>query len=373
MLETIREYALERLAASGEAEACAAAHADYFLALAERARAGRCRRRAGRLAGPAGGGARQPAGGARLVERGAAADGGLRLAAALWRFWWMHGHLREGRQRLRAALALPSAALAERARARALIALAWLSSSALDDFAVARAAAEEGAAAFRRLGDEDGGAWALVAWAAAVAREGEDDTLAGRLATDALARFTRQTIGRDAPGHSSTSGWQRCHMTATSAVVHLEESLPLWRAVGDQHGAAQVLMSLGYLAVERGDSVVAQARLTESLEIFRDLGHPMGLSTTLDGFACIAAARGDAEGALRLDGAATALREAIGMRLPPSLCFTRTIERALTRARRVLGGDARRRHGPSDERCRSRARSRRRSRRPRTLRGSPLG
>jgi non-specific serine/threonine protein kinase len=124
---------------------------------------------------------------------------------------------------------------------------------------------------------------------------------------------------------------------AASAGTHLEESLPLWRAVGDQHGAAQVLMSLGYLAVERGDTVVAQARLTESLEIFRALGHPMGLSTTLDGFACIAAARGEAERALRLDGAATALRDATGMRLPPSLCFTRTIERTVTPARQALG------------------------------------
>ena len=103
MLHVIREYALERLEASGEAAALRRAHAAYFLALAERAEP--------ELSGPEQGAwlerlerrARQPAGGAGLGTAGgrggggAATETGLRLVVALWRFWWVRGHLREGR------------------------------------------------------------------------------------------------------------------------------------------------------------------------------------------------------------------------------------------------------------------------------------
>src|SRR5262249_40842975 len=157
----------------------------------------------------------------------------------------------EGRQRLRSALAQPGADLAVRARARALSALAWLA-SALGDFAAARASAEQCVAAFGQLGDRDGAAWALVAWAAALVREGEDNPLARHLATDALARFT-------AANEPAGRAWALLYLGAAemsddpaSAAAHWEESLALWQVVGNRHGAAQVLMALGYLAVERG-------------------------------------------------------------------------------------------------------------------------
>jgi len=231
MLETIREYALERLAVSGEAEAVRRSHADYFLALAERAE-------------PELTGAEEDVWLDRLeaehdnlraaaswFEAHAAAEDGLRLAGAVWRFWWMRGHMREGRQRLKIALAQPSAALAVRARARALSAMAWLASG-LGDFATARASAEQCVAAFGQLGDQDGAAWALVAWAAAVVREGEDNPLARDLASDALARFT-------AANEPAGRAWALLYLGAAelsddtaSAAAHLEESLELWREVG---------------------------------------------------------------------------------------------------------------------------------------------
>ena len=104
MLETIREYALERLAASEERRAIRQQHAAYYLALAEQAEP--------ELRGPA-----QVAWQTRLAaehdnlraaldwaaERGAV-ETGLRLATALLWFWWEHGHVSEGRKWLEEAL-----------------------------------------------------------------------------------------------------------------------------------------------------------------------------------------------------------------------------------------------------------------------------
>jgi predicted ATPase/DNA-binding CsgD family transcriptional regulator len=334
MLETIREYALERLAASGEAEAVRRSHADYFLALAERAE-------------PELTGADEDVWLDRLeaehdnlraaaswFDARAAAEDGLRLAGAVWRFWWMRGHMREGRQRLKTALVLPGAALAVRARARALSALAWLASG-LGDYAAARASAEECVAAFGQLDDQDGTAWALVSWAAAVVREGEDNQLARHLANDALTRFT-------AANEPAGRAWALLYLGAAemsddtaSATAHWEESLPLWQAVADRHGAAQVLMCLGYVAVERGDHTTARARLSESLGIFHSLGHTLGQSTVLDGFACLAAARGEAERAMRLCGTASATRDAAG--IPLMTPWRPRVESALSRARHAVG------------------------------------
>src|SRR5262249_45344400 len=118
MLETIREYARARLAARSETAASGARHLRYYQALAEQAP-------------PELTGARQQEWLTRLeadhdnlraalawaIEQ-ASAEFALRLAGALWRFWWVRGHLSEGRRWLEAALALADQALGDAAATR---------------------------------------------------------------------------------------------------------------------------------------------------------------------------------------------------------------------------------------------------------------
>ena len=88
MLETIREYGLERLELSGELPALRRRHAEYFLALAEKAEPLTARAASRPLAGPPGSRARQPAGGADwALSSRATRRLGLRLGGALAWFW----------------------------------------------------------------------------------------------------------------------------------------------------------------------------------------------------------------------------------------------------------------------------------------------
>ena len=161
MLETIREYALDRLAQSGEGEQIAARHAAYFLDLAERA--------ATALASS------EQADWLDLLaleldniraaldpsqQRGAGTES-VQLAGALWHFWWIRGHLSEGRERLQRALDTgDSEAVPPAIRARALDGAGVLAEAQGD---VARAARfhEEALALWQTAGDRIGQARSL--------------------------------------------------------------------------------------------------------------------------------------------------------------------------------------------------------------------
>ena len=155
MLETIREYGLEQLEASGEIDAIRQAHADYFLALAEAAEP--------ELTGP-----RQ----SRWLDRLEAeldnfqaalvfsintgsVETGLRLAAALWRFWQVRGHLREARTWLTRMLSVPAPVGQTAGRAKALNAAGFLA-FLLGDYPEAEGLHREGLAIRRSLADPVG-------------------------------------------------------------------------------------------------------------------------------------------------------------------------------------------------------------------------
>ena len=211
MLETIREYGWERLAEAGELERMQRAHAACFLALAEEAEPA--------LTGPQQGTWLQQLATDHDNLRAALAwstasqepEMGLRLAAALARFWSIHGHLTEGRDWLERALAAGGAA-APATRAKALNGTGLLTYMQ-GDYPRAGALSEEALALERELGDKRGTASSL--------------NNLGNVASD-----------------------QGDYLQAMA--LH-KEALALQRELGDKGGAAGSLNNLGIVARKQGD------------------------------------------------------------------------------------------------------------------------
>jgi predicted ATPase/class 3 adenylate cyclase len=346
MLQTIREFAQEHLDGSGEAQAVRRRHAAFYLALAERA--------APELRGP-----RQAVWLDRLAHERhnlraalrwtiAARDaaGALRLGAALWLFWDIHGYLTEGREWLGQALELAraagasasaeaqisSAADAERAadgpesRAEAERALAALRARALlgagvlashqGDGATARAALEESVRISRAL-EEVRALGSSLAWLGQVAQESEpaarawlEEALAiGRGAGDkALIARALNTLGEIA----------RSAGDFAQAANYYEESLAVGREIGHAWRVAAALHNLGQVALHRGDAQGASAHFAEGLRIARALGSQRGVASCLAGLAGVAAVDARPTRAARLFGAAHAQLAAIAARWDPA-------------------------------------------------------
>ncbi len=268
LLDTIRQYAGEKLSEAGEGMAVRDRHLEYFLGLAERAEA--------ELTGP-----RQATWLKRLDDeldniRAAlewslkgAAQGGLRLASALMRYWPAHS-FNEGVDWLSQLLRQPAASLRNRVRARGLTALAWLNNRQSEG-AKAEPLAREGLALYRELGDQHGVALALFILGDALCEQ--DDFAAGRpLVFESLALY--RTLG-DRFGIAMVL--QRLGETVdiieyARTRAYLEESLGNYRALEFDAGIASSLSNLGRLEYRFGDYASACARLTEALEILRRLG-----------------------------------------------------------------------------------------------------
>jgi predicted ATPase len=250
-LETVREYALERLEASGEAEIIWHAHAAFYLALAERAEP--------ELTGPTQvnwltqlevehDNLRAALGWA--IEQRPPTAIGIRLAGSLWRFWWMHGHYHEGRDWLEALVAQGVGSEAERAKAL---------------YGAGSLATEQGD--YER-------AVALLEAALAAARLAQDTAVAALALTD-LGSIARQqgTYGRATELHG--------------------EALALRREDGDRRGIAVSLANLGMAVLHQGQYDRAEEMLGEAATAFRDVGDEHSLITTISNLAHVAAFRGD--------------------------------------------------------------------------------
>ncbi|MGH2534548.1 MAG: AfsR/SARP family transcriptional regulator, partial [Thermomicrobiales bacterium] len=307
LLETIREYGLEQLAATGELETTEHAHAAAYLALAERAEP--------KLVGP-----EQAAWLDRLeVEhdnlraalRWAIAGGhvetALRLSGTLWRFWMVRGHLIEGSSWLEAALALPAASTPTAERAKALTGAADLARRRGDDD-LAREHRVEGLAIRREIGDRPGaaaeltelGRMSLAAGDYPAARSLLEEALAAQrdLGDDAWIGRSLLVLGRVAY-HEGNSGEAR---------RLAEESLTIHRRIEDEIAIIWSLQSVAHAAISQSDTGGARAAIAEALTASAKLGYSWGVATMLEAAAGLAAAGGAAERALRLAGAAEVLR-----------------------------------------------------------------
>jgi predicted ATPase/serine/threonine protein kinase len=357
MLETIREYALEKLEASGEAASTKRAHAAYCLVVAEEEAA-------------------QPKGteAPEWLERFALehdnfraalewltetrdAGWGLRLGTALFRFWEAREYLAEGRDRLGRLLKATSAAGPSRARVRALFSAGVLAGEQ-GEYAAAVALMRESLQMARQLHDEQGVAVSLNALAV-IARDQGDVTAAHALFEESLALWRElgdekavarslsnlanvvklqgdyprarslyaeclaifQGLG-DRVGVAWSLNYQgdvaRDQADSAAARTLYKQSLAIFRELDDRWGIAGTLADLGNLATEQRDCRTAHSLYRESIRIFQELDHKRGVARLLECFACSAAVQLEAERSLRLAGAAAALRQNIGAPLTPA-------------------------------------------------------
>jgi tetratricopeptide (TPR) repeat protein len=311
MLETVREYSLERLEESGEGEAQHQRHAEFYLSLAEEAE-------------PALRGAAQTAWLPRLEQEhhnvrealrwcvltGDAAHG-LRLAGALWRFWYVRSHFTEGRQWLAQVLALPSAAAPTLNRAKALNGAGNLAYSQ-GDLMAARACHEESLLLRRQLGDRRGVAASLNNLALLDREQGDYDT-ASRLLEEAIdlsQALEQRTLEALALGNLGTV--RRLQDSLEAARVLHTQSRDLFTAEGDAWGRAMALYYLGVMAHEEGKSAEARTFYEESCVLRRQVGDRRGLALSLAGLGALFLYEGDVARARPLLAESLALREAIG-------------------------------------------------------------
>jgi predicted ATPase len=370
MLETIREYALEQLAASGEHDKVRRAHAAYCVVLAEEGNAEsegvdwltRLEAEHDNFRAALG----------WLLES-ENADWGLRLGTALFRFWETREYLAEGRDRLVRLLNLPAAASRTKERSKALFAAGilagaqgdyasaqrlveeslqvarelkdqWSVAVALNalavyardrgDLAASRSLFHEGLALWRELGDQVAVARALSNLANLVRLQG-DYPLARSLYEECRSIFTRLGDRSGVAWSTNYEGDAAREQGEWEVARNLyEQSLLQFRDLGDRWGVASSLADLGNLARDQGNYSSSCELYGESLRVFQELGHKRGMARLLDCFACLAAAQSKPERSLRLAGAAAALRHALGAPLSPS--EQAKLERNIAPARQAL-------------------------------------
>ena len=338
LLETLRQYGRERLAAAGESAIVRARHAAYFLALAERAEP--------ELRGP------QQSGWFARLEREhdnlRAALGwavredpplGLRLVVAVWRFWHSRWYLGEGRSWLEQMLDAPGGQDAPpHLRATALGALGALIRLQGDtDLATLRSS--QALALSRTLDDPHGTAAFALNSLGLLAKDRGDLPMATRYFEESLT--CRRAAGdRHGLGYSLANLAYAVQLQGDHVRAHrlLEESLAVRRAVGDQLGVMQSLQVLARLARDGPDRQGTVALLRESLSLAWTLGDPRGIATSLEGLAAVAVRDGQAAWAVRLAGAAARVYAAGEFMPPPDDRADR--EHTLAAARAGLGAEA---------------------------------
>jgi len=335
-LETVRQYALERLVESEDAPAVRTRHLDWYRGLTEEAEAGLV-------------GVRQAAWLDRLeaehdnlraalewsLECGAV-EAGLRLAGGVWQFWSVRGYLAEGRRWLDALLKR-STGVAPIVRAKALRAAGRLAGFGQGDYAYGRVAYEESLAIWRDVGDRK---WiATLIGDLGVLAFGQGDFGAARVLYEESLAIWRDVGDRWGVALSLHNLGRAAYRQGDWAAARtlFEESLAICRELGDTQGIAVALTNLGFVAFSRGDYASAPALFEEGLTMQQELGDKRRIAYSLEGFAFLTLAQGKAQRAARLVGAAEALRESIGAPLPP--IDRADYERMVASVRSALGDD----------------------------------
>jgi tetratricopeptide (TPR) repeat protein len=355
MLETIREYGVEKLVASGEEEHTRRAHAAYCLVLAEEGASYTIAERSGWVATCEAEHDNLRTALAWLIAR-QSAEWALRLASGLFLFWETHEYLGEALEFLLAVLRLPGAAA--RTRERALAAsFAGVLTGYEDNFGISESMHYEALEIYQELQDKPGiisqltalgvksamqGRWSIARrWyeqslqtcrelgsppeiaaalsnlAEAVKAEG-DHAQAASLLRQAMAMFRELKDFRNV-------GWSLNHL---GSVAHAAGDIARARALyqqggemfektGERWGTARTFSDLGALACDEVDFDAAQQCFSSSLALFQQLEHKRGVFKALEDFARLAALKNEDERCFTLAGAAAGLRRMTGAAMRP--------------------------------------------------------
>jgi tetratricopeptide (TPR) repeat protein len=358
MLETVREYARNRLLESGESERVRRRHLDFFLGFLEEAREHRDTPEEGRWQ------FRIEADYDNLVaalDHCPMLDDGveseLRLVPLLLPYWNSRGYWTEGRRRCEEALARSShlgrtlergqvhrsfASVAhhqgylEEARRHGeehlvierelgtdggvAIALNNLGGTAADqgDLDYARKVIEEGLALQRKGGERDHMAFTLDSLGLVAFKQGDFD--AARAALEESLEIFREMgfVSGIATALENLGRVAEAEGQLAEAKIFFEEALALQRELGDLAWTTIPLAALGRLATREGDTERAWSYHEESLRIRLETEDHLGISESLLGMGLLSAAIGSAARAARLFGAAEALRDALRAPLSPA-------------------------------------------------------
>jgi predicted ATPase/DNA-binding CsgD family transcriptional regulator len=336
LLETLREYGREQLAEAGEEAELQLRHCAWCTDLAERAA-----EEVWTSAMPAWLDLLERehdnfrAALDRITSSATDPEPGLRLVGALWPFWDVRGHLREGQERAERLLVLPDASAPTAIRARALDAAGWLS-MLRGEVATAASHAEAAETLWRQLDETNGLGWSLV-------RQGMLRYNLEQFARAAACLEEGLALAR-AHQHPITLFWALFGMAhirlqqgdLAQAEAHLRETLAVTREAAPW-GAAWALMSLGLMSFFKGDLDEATALQREGLVLRWRLRDMRALADSIGVLACLAGARNQPLLAARLFGAAEVLREASGATIIPWLApvFADGVERTRAALGRV--------------------------------------
>jgi non-specific serine/threonine protein kinase len=316
LLETLRQYAREKLEASGEADSIGERHRNWYISFGQEAERN--------LSGPRQGDyfeqlAREHDNLRAALAHCLATDPvqGLALAANLTWFWLLRGHVPEGQEWLESLLERADgstiSAAGAASRAAALVAAGYLAIW-LDDHETASARLEEGLALAREIGDARSQVEAVCSLAIAAHQRGEDP---GDLLEKCLSGW-RMGGAHPSPCYINLSDLAelvRGRGDPSRAVALNEESVESARKRGDSHAVAYALRCQGHLAWQAGEQQRARDLHKQSLAMAWQLTDRLCSARCLEELALVASAQRQAERAAKLFGAASAWWGAMGVRL----------------------------------------------------------
>ena len=331
MLETIREYAVEKLAESGRERIARAQHADYFLAFAETAEP--------QLNGP-----EQQTWLDRMdrehdnlrsalnwrLHNGTPDDKAARMGGALWRFWFRRGYLGEGRRRMEELLRIydPVRDASEDPEARGKLDVrarlchgAGVLAFEQGDYMRAQQLYEESAALRRRIGDRTG-LFASLNNMGNVALFRNDYSRAASLYAESLSTARELEDRWGTAMALGNMGWVGLSQGDYSlAMRYYEESLSLHRQAENKWGVTKALGSMGWAALYGGDYARAAALAEECLALSEELADKDTISDMLDILGRAAMEQGDYEKAASFLGKSLALSRDLGDRAGLAICL----------------------------------------------------